>query len=659
MTEQQKRIDILEDILIRLHNGATPESVQEEFNKHFTGVSAIEISMMEHQLMFGDSEITFEDVLKLCNVHAKMFENNIDEAIGVDIEKPGHPVQVFKEENMALRQATMRIENILNSLEEMEQDEIESGLLRGLKHQYDLMSQFKKHYERKEKVFFPVMEKYGHDSPSKVMWGKDDEIRTLFDHAYSCMEKYPKLTTINEVKEHFSKFKYEFDEMVFKEEAILLNILIQSLTVDDWYQIAQESDPYGYAIISVKEKWSPGELKNDNTQSSDFNSSQEKITFENNNETNKHLTNKESIHLDDITSYRIPFTSGDLTLSWKKKTISSKTSEVDRNIPFQLGEGLLSINQVVQILEYIPMDLTFYSLDNKVIYFNHEQSSETRNRKLIHLGNDISVLYPKSILKTITKVFKEIKDGRITEEEFWFPRDREYLHYRFKGVYHHNKLIGIVEMIQNIQPYLEIEKPIKRELMPIEMFEDMPIKTVSLSNVGNKQGISSLETKQVSIDNQLLTITIEDSSELDPQMLDHKQPIPLNTGSLSKAEMEAILNALPYEISFVDHNDTFQYFNSISNYEQMIFKRTPVQIGRNIELCHPPHLWNTVDQIFKDFKSKKRLFEQMWFKKENEFINILYQANYDKNTNYLGTLETVEDIQPYIDKASKPKPFEI
>src|SRR5699024_8770380 len=431
------------------------------------------------------------------------------------------------------------------------------------------------------------------------------------------------------------------------------------LTVDDWYQIAQESDPYGYAIISVKEKWSPGELKNDNTQSSDFNSSQEKITFENNNETNKHLTNKESIHLDDITSYRIPFTSGDLTLSWKKKTISSKTSEVDRNIPFQLGEGLLSINQVVQILEYIPMDLTFYSLDNKVIYFNHEQSSEIRNRKLIHLGNDISILYPKSILKTITKVFKEIKDGRITEEEFWFPRDREYLHYRFKGVYHHNKLIGIVEMIQNIQPYLEIEKPIKRELMPIEMFEDMPIKTVSLSNVGNKQGISSLETKQVSIDNQLLTITIEDSSELDPQMLDHKQPIPLNTGALSKAEMEAILNALPYEISFVDHNDTFQYFNSISNYEQMIFKRTPVQIGRNIELCHQPTLSNTVYQIFKDIKSKKRLFEQMWFKKENEFINILYQANYDKNTNYLGTLETVEDIQPYIDKASKPKPFEI
>ena len=47
----EKRIEVLKDILLRLHNGESAENVQEEFDKHFTGVSAIEISLMEHELM--------------------------------------------------------------------------------------------------------------------------------------------------------------------------------------------------------------------------------------------------------------------------------------------------------------------------------------------------------------------------------------------------------------------------------------------------------------------------------------------------------------------------------------------------------------------------------------------------------------------------------
>ena len=61
MTDE--RIHILRDILLELHNGASPESVQERFDATFTGVSAIEISLMEHELMNSDSGVTFEDVM--------------------------------------------------------------------------------------------------------------------------------------------------------------------------------------------------------------------------------------------------------------------------------------------------------------------------------------------------------------------------------------------------------------------------------------------------------------------------------------------------------------------------------------------------------------------------------------------------------------------
>ena len=68
-----ERIHVLWDILLELHNGASPESVQERFDATFTGVSAIEISLMEHELMNSYSGVTFEDVMELCDVHANLF----------------------------------------------------------------------------------------------------------------------------------------------------------------------------------------------------------------------------------------------------------------------------------------------------------------------------------------------------------------------------------------------------------------------------------------------------------------------------------------------------------------------------------------------------------------------------------------------------------
>ena len=89
MTEN--RIEILKDILLRLHHGADAKSVQEDFDQHFTGVSALEISMMEHELMGTATGITFEDVMSLCNVHANLFKGAISDVDVPDAEQEGHP----------------------------------------------------------------------------------------------------------------------------------------------------------------------------------------------------------------------------------------------------------------------------------------------------------------------------------------------------------------------------------------------------------------------------------------------------------------------------------------------------------------------------------------------------------------------------------------
>ena len=252
---ENNRIQILKEILLDLHHGASPESVQELFNQHFKGVSALEISMMEHELMASEDGVTFEDVMSLCNVHANLFKGAIADVEVSDADQEGHPVYVFKQENLALRSAILRIRRIIENISKPENEPFKSDLLNGLKHQMTLLGQFHNHYTRKEKLFFPIMERYGHDSPPKVMWGVDDDIRKLFRDAESKLQELSNSDAdIEEFLKAFETFSEEFEAMIFKEEAILLMILLETFTQDDWLSIAEESDAYGYAIIKKQSR---------------------------------------------------------------------------------------------------------------------------------------------------------------------------------------------------------------------------------------------------------------------------------------------------------------------------------------------------------------------------------------------------------------------
>ncbi len=113
------------------------------------------------------------------------------------------------------------------------------------------------------------------------------------------------------------------------------------------------------------------------------------------------------------------------------------------------------------------------------------------------------------------------------------------------------------------------------------------------------------------------------------------------TGSLSKEEIEAILNALPIDISFVDANDAVRYFNKA---EKRIFVRTKAVIGRKVQLCHPQKSIHIVNKILEAFKTGKEDMAEFWITMNNRLIHIRYFAVRDKNRKYLGTMEVTQDL---------------
>ena len=128
--------------------------------------------------------------------------------------------------------------------------------------------------------------------------------------------------------------------------------------------------------------------------------------------------------------------------------------------------------------------------------------------------------------------------------------------------------------------------------------------------------------------------------------------IPLSTGSLSLKELNLILNILPMELSFVDAQNIVKYYNE-GNGEEKIFKRTPSAIGRDVILCHPPRVHETVQTIFEQLKSKQKEKEEMWFKTEDKMVHVTYHAVWDEEENYMGCLEYVQDIKPLVEHFEK------
>jgi len=113
------------------------------------------------------------------------------------------------------------------------------------------------------------------------------------------------------------------------------------------------------------------------------------------------------------------------------------------------------------------------------------------------------------------------------------------------------------------------------------------------------------------------------------------------TGALSKEEVEAVLNTLPVDVTFVDKEDTVKYF---SKAEKRIFVRTKAVLGRKVQLCHPQKSVHIVNRILEAFKTGKKDVAEFWIQKGDRLIHIRYFAVRDKAGKYLGTMEVTQDL---------------
>ncbi|HHY76709.1 MAG TPA: DUF438 domain-containing protein [Firmicutes bacterium] len=405
INNREYRKNVLRELLTDLHAGKPFEEVKARFEQVFKNVSATEIAEAEQALI--REGISVEEITRLCDVHAAVFKGSVEEIHRPTKpqETPGHPAHTLKQENRALeRLIDERIrphltaflgEGTGNHARPMTEEEAAAALADDLTE----LNNINIHYSRKEHLFFPYMEQHGITAPPKVMWAVDDEIRDMVKEASRLVGAWldpsePNKPSKEAIKKHLDETLTKIVDMISKEEDILLPMVLDVFTDEEWKVIADESKEIGYFLISPPPEWKPARPRTSDGQ----------------------------------------------------PEISAQPGAI------VLPTGSLHLNELVAILNTMPVDITFVDKDNIVRYYS-EGKERVFARTKAAIGRRVVDCHPPTSVHVVEGIIESFRTGRKDHEDFWIKLGDKYVLIRYFAVRDTDgTFLGTLEVTQDIKP---------------------------------------------------------------------------------------------------------------------------------------------------------------------------------------------------------------
>jgi DUF438 domain-containing protein len=383
INNREMRKQAIKDTLRLLHEGKSVEEVQRIFRNAFDGVAASEISAAEQALI--SEGLPVSEVQRLCDVHSAVFKGSIEEIHApADVSQiPGHPAHTLRAENAEI---TAHINDRIRPL----LTRVAAGTLtpQALLPEIGALLAIDLHYSRKENLLFPYLEQHGVTAPPKVMWGVDDEIRALLKEsakraAQGSAETHDQLT----------EALTRVEEMIFKEENILIPMLIETLTAQEWSSVAAESGEIGYCMIATPPVWRA-----------------------------------------------------------KATEAAQAAPAAPASGAIQLPTGFLSVPELSRLLDTLPLDITFVGADDTVRYFSQGSERVFPRTKAI-IGRNVKNCHPPASVHIVEGIVNDFKSGKKDHEDFWIKMGDKFVYIRYFAVRSEaGEYLGVLEVTQDIAP---------------------------------------------------------------------------------------------------------------------------------------------------------------------------------------------------------------
>jgi DUF438 domain-containing protein len=390
------RINTLKQIIRGLHEGESPDAIRDKMRTLVRETDHTEILAMEQQLMAEG--VPCSEIQGMCDLHSQV-TREVLVPLAPRTVPPGHPVDTFRRENEALRETITRIQSAMAEvLAANAQAEVEAAIL-GWRAALNELMDIEKHYQRKEHLLFSCLERHGITGPSKVMWGKDDEVRAqLKALGASLLRQNVSLAEWQTVVASAGAAAVSaVKEMIYKEEQILLPMALQTLTEEEWAEIWAASPRYGWCLVVPREGYRPPDSK-------------------------------------------IPD--------------AIKLAAADT---MQLPTGNVSLQQLIAIFSTLPVDLTFVDADDRVAFFT-EGPDRVFARSRAVVGRKVQYCHPPRSVDVVDRILNDFREGRQNVAEFWINFTGRFVHVRYFAVRDEQRnYLGTLEVTQDVSRIRALE----------------------------------------------------------------------------------------------------------------------------------------------------------------------------------------------------------
>jgi DUF438 domain-containing protein len=391
---QAHRITTLKHIITHLHEGHAPGQVRQQLSEIVRQTDPSEVIAMEQQLISEGMPV--EEVRSMCDLHSQVTRDILKQRQNRPELPPGHPAETFQRENEALRGVIKELRTTIADLRPLTADDDAGPILLRLRQSFSSLMDIDKHYKRKEQVLFPCLERHGITGPSKVMWAKDDEVRSLLAAAGKLLAQNPDAAELrNAAVLSIERTNAAIEEMIYKEENILLPMALDTLTADEWAKIWQSSPVYGWCLIEPGRAYKPASAL---------------------------------------------------------KPMSSANP-----LAVTLSTGSVTVEQLEAIFSTMPLDLTFVDTNDRVAFFTEgPERIFPRSRAII--GRKVQYCHPVNSIDLVDRILGDFRSGARDVAEFWIHMKDKYLHIRFFALRDEQKrYLGTLEFVQDIAPLQKIE----------------------------------------------------------------------------------------------------------------------------------------------------------------------------------------------------------
>ena len=118
----------------------------------------------------------------------------------------------------------------------------------------------------------------------------------------------------------------------------------------------------------------------------------------------------------------------------------------------------LPIDVISDMLDALPVELTFVDAEDRVRYFNKLDKDKIFSRTLSAVGRLVQQCHPSKSIHLVNKIIQEMKEGKRDQATFWIHFNGMYLFIAYYAVRDENgNYRGVVEMVQDVNPYRALE----------------------------------------------------------------------------------------------------------------------------------------------------------------------------------------------------------